>query len=55
MRKIGTLNDSVNRIPDFLNVCAGLKSIPIVMKPMDTWCVGQAHDNTLATEFWEHE
>jgi len=49
------LNDSVNRIPDFLNVCAGLKSIPIVMKPMDTWCVGQAHDNTLATEFWEHE
>jgi UDP-MurNAc hydroxylase len=47
------LNDSINRIPDFLDVCATLKSIPIVMKPMDTWCVGEAHDNAPATEFWE--
>src|SRR6478735_3876726 len=30
------LNDSVNRIPDFLNVCAALKATPIVMKPIDT-------------------
>src|SRR3954447_16303705 len=47
------LNDAVNRIPDFLEVCATLRSTPIVMKPMDTWCVGEAHDNTAGTEFWE--
>ena len=47
------LNASVNRIPDFLEVCAQTSSIPIVMKPMDVWCVGEAHDNRAAVEFWE--
>jgi hypothetical protein len=47
------LNASVNRIPDFLEVCAKTSSTPIVMKPMDVWCVGEAHDNTAAVEFWE--
>jgi hypothetical protein len=47
------LNDSVNRIPDFLDLCAGMKSTPIVMKPMDTWRVGEARDNTAAIQFWE--
>jgi UDP-MurNAc hydroxylase len=47
------LNASVNRIPDFLEVCAATKSIPIVMKPLDRWCVGEAHDNASAIQFWE--
>ena len=47
------LNASVNRIPDFLEVCAQTSGIPIVMKPMDVWCVGEAHDNRAAVEFWE--
>jgi hypothetical protein len=47
------LNDSVNRIPDFLEVCATLNSTPIVMRPMDTWCVGEPHDNAPAITFWE--
>jgi hypothetical protein len=47
------LNASVNRVPDFLDVCARTNSIPIVMKPRDVWCVGQPHDNTPAVEFWE--
>jgi UDP-MurNAc hydroxylase len=47
------LNASVNRIPDFLEVCAQTSSIPIVMKPMDVWGVGEAHDNGAAVEFWE--
>ena len=47
------LNDSVNRIPDFLDRCADLRSVPIVMQPMETWCVGAAHDNGPAIQFWE--
>jgi UDP-MurNAc hydroxylase len=47
------LNDSINRIPDFLDICADTQSAVIVMKPMDTWCVGEAHDNTPAIQFWE--
>ena len=47
------LNASVNRIPDFLKVCAQTNSVPIVLKPMDVWCVGDAHDNAAAVEFWE--
>ena len=48
------LNASANRIPDFLKVCAQTNSTPIVMKPMDVWCVGEPHDNAAAVEFWEH-
>jgi len=47
------LNDSVNRIPDFLDACADLKTVPVVLAPMETWCVSQPHDNAAATEFWE--
>jgi hypothetical protein len=47
------LNDSVNRIPDFLNACADLKTVPVVLRPMDTWCVGEPRDNAATTEFWE--
>jgi UDP-MurNAc hydroxylase len=49
------LNDSVNRISDFLDVCSGTDSTPIVMKPTDTWRVGEARDNTPAIQFWERE
>jgi UDP-MurNAc hydroxylase len=49
------LNDSVNRISDFLDVCAGTPSTPIVMKPTDTWCVGEARDNAPAIQFWDRE
>jgi hypothetical protein len=48
------LNDSVNRIEDVLDVCAGLESVPIVMQPMETWRIGEAHDNTPAIRFWEN-
>jgi UDP-MurNAc hydroxylase len=47
------LNASVNRIPDFLAVCAQTNSVPIVMKPLDSWRVGEPHDNRPAVEFWE--
>src|SRR5262249_40127232 len=47
------LNASVNRIPDFLKVCAETNSVPVVMKPTDVWCVGEPHDNAPAIEFWE--
>lgn len=47
------LNDSVNRIADFLDMCADLKSVPIVMQPMETWRVGEAHDNAPAIQFWD--
>jgi UDP-MurNAc hydroxylase len=48
------LNASVNRVPDFLEVCAHTKSVPIVLKPLDVWYVGESHDNAPAVRFWEH-
>jgi len=47
------LNASVNRIPDFLEVCAQTGSAPIVLKPLDVWCVGEPRDNAVAIDFWE--
>ena len=46
------LNDAINRIPDFLS-CCDLSSVPIVMQPMETWCIGTPHDNAPAIQFWE--
>jgi hypothetical protein len=30
-----------------------MKTIPVVMKPMEVWGVGEAHDSTPAIQFWD--
>ena len=47
------LNDSVNHVADFLDMCADLNSVPIVMQPLETWRVGEPHDNAPAIRFWD--
>ena len=38
---------------DFLDMCADLNSVPIVMQPLETWRVGEPHDNAPAIRFWD--
>jgi hypothetical protein len=47
------LNDSVNRISDFLDVCAGAPVVPIILAPGESWDVGNPHQNRTAIEFWQ--
>jgi hypothetical protein len=49
------LNASVNRVPQFLEICAQTTSAAVVLKPLDIWRVGDARDNCEAIQFWERQ
>jgi UDP-MurNAc hydroxylase len=46
------LNDSINDIPAVLDAVAPLDCKPIIMKPYDTWTVGEPWDNGQAIAYW---
>jgi hypothetical protein len=47
------LNDSINDVAAVLEAVAPYDCKPIIMKPRDTWTVGDAWDNRDAVAFWQ--
>ncbi|MBV9242590.1 MAG: MBL fold metallo-hydrolase [Acidobacteria bacterium] len=46
------LNDSINDVPGVINVIESSGSTAVVMKPRDTWRVGEAWNNREAIDYW---
>ena len=46
------LNDSINDIPAVLDAVAATGCTPVIMKPGDTWAVGEDWDNGPAIAYW---
>jgi UDP-MurNAc hydroxylase len=51
-RENGYLNDSINDIDTVLAALASSGATPLIMKPLDTWTVGEAWDNADAAAWW---